>query len=307
MIMLEERAADLCSDVLGIVRSHLEEMRPHHWIKNLLVFLPLVVAHRLHDLHLVERCSAAFLALCLCASGVYVMNDLLDIDADRLHPQKRLRPLASGRVGARAALITLVLLIVTAGLTASLVSFSVLVVLAVYFVMMSIYSLWAKRLPILDVALLASGYALRVVAGTFAARLVPQEWLLVFCIFLFFSLALLKRYAELVASVGRGDMQAHVAGYSVRDSAVLMALGSASGYLAVLVLALDTTAGLAAEPSGSRVGAWITCALLFFWVSHLWLMAHRGSIREDPVLYAIRHRGGLIPLILIAIVSLLGT
>lgn len=285
--------------------NHLEALRPHHWIKNLLVFLPLVVAHHLYDLYRVERCAAVFVAFSLCASAVYLMNDLLDIEADRLHPQKRLRPLASGRISPTAALIELSLLLAAAGLAASLISWSVAGVLAAYFVLIGLYSFGAKRVPILDVILLACGYALRVVAGSLAAGLVPEAWLLAFCVSLFFSLALIKRYAELIASVQGGGAHAHALGYSRRDGAVMLALGSASGYLAVLILALDTTAGLAGAPGESRASAWITCALLFFWVSHLWLMAHRGSIREDPVLYAIKHCMSLIPLLLIVLVCLL--
>jgi len=289
-----------------ILADHLEALRPHHWIKNLLVFLPLVLAHRMHDLQLVQRCILAFIAFSLSASAVYLMNDVLDVESDRLHPQKRLRPLASGRVSATASFILLGVLVVVASATALLVSVRVLQMLGLYFGTMTVYSLWAKRTPIVDVLLLAGGYALRVLTGSFAASLVPQEWLMAFCVFLFFSLALIKRYAELLASSHRTGGQGYVLGYSPQDAAAMLAMGSAAGYLAVLVLALDTTAGLATHAAGNHAGAWIVCALLFFWVSHMWLMAHRERIQEDPVLYAIKKPGSLIPLILIALVGVAG-
>ncbi|MGH2482727.1 MAG: UbiA family prenyltransferase, partial [Ktedonobacteraceae bacterium] len=225
---------------------------------------------------------------------------------DRLHPQKRLRPLASGRVSATASYILVGILLAGASATALLVSPRVLQMLGLYFATMMVYSLWAKRTPIVDVLLLAGGYALRVLTGSFAAAFVPQQWLMAFCVFLFFSLALIKRYAELLASSRRTGGQGYVLGYWPQDAPVMLALGSAAGYLAVLVLALDTAAGLATHAAGSHAAAWVVCALLFFWVSHLWLMAHRERIEGDPVVYAIKNRGSLIPLILIALAGLSG-
>lgn len=303
---LEAQSIIQRASVRTFLADHLEALRPHHWIKNLLVFLPLVIAHRMHDFQLVQRCILAFIAFSSGASAVYLLNDVLDVESDRLHPQKRLRPLASGRVTAAASFILMAVLLGVAGAMALLVSVRVLEMLGLYFATMTVYSLWAKRTPILDVLLLAGGYALRVLTGSFAAAIVPQEWLMAFCVFLFFSLALIKRYAELLACRHRTGGRGYVLGYSPQDAPAMLALGSAGGYLAVLVLALDTAAGLATHAATSHAGAWLVCVLLFFWVSHLWLMAHRERIEGDPVVYAIKNRGSLIPLVLIALVGLSG-
>jgi len=282
------------------VADHLEALRPLHWIKNLLVFLPLVAAHRVHDLQLFGRCALAFMAFTLFASGVYLLNDLLDVESDRLHPLKRLRPLAAGRVNAPVALGMLCALVAAGCVPALLLSTAVLEALLIYFATMALYSLWAKRVPILDVMMLSGGYALRVVVGSLAAGIVPQNGLLAFCMFLFFSLALIKRYAELVTARHSGAPTRQVLGYLQRDALPIVALGAAAGYLAVLVLALDMTSGLAGQSGAADTTAWLACLLLFFWVSYMWLMAHRGRIQGDPVLYALRDPGSWIPLVLIA-------
>lgn len=293
--------------LLASLGDHLEALRPHHWIKNLLVFLPLAVSHELHELPSLQRGVAAFIAFSLCASGVYLMNDVLDVETDRRHPLKRLRPLASGRVSRTACVVMLAVVLALGLLTASWISMRVVAAVVVYFAIMTVYSMWAKRAPILDVILLASGYALRVVVGSLAARLAPEQWLLAFCMFLFFSLALIKRYAELVTSIEAFGERGHALGYGSRDAPPILAMGISASYLAVLVLALDTRAGLAGRPGPAQAVDWMVCVLLFFWVSYLWLMAHREQIREDPVLYAIKDRGSLIPLVLIAGLTLAGT
>jgi 4-hydroxybenzoate polyprenyltransferase len=179
-------------------------------------------------------------------------------------------------------------------------------VLAVYYLTMVLYSVRAKAIPILDVLILACGYALRVVTGAVATGLAWSPWLSAFCVFLFFSLALIKRYAELASAPLIGPAgEAHVRGYVGDDGVLLVAQGLASGYLSVLVLALYTNSHMVQAPSGKYELFWVICLLLLYWISHMWLMAHRGRIQEDPVAYALKDSTSRILVALAVMVTLL--
>ncbi len=290
----------------GLLRSYVAAIRPRHWLKNALVFLPLVAAHRLHEPLLLLKAGGAFLAFSVCASSIYLFNDLRDVAADRAHPQKRSRPLAAGRIGKSGAIgVSAALMLAALGIGACFGP-AFPAVLALYYLAMVAYSLGVKAIPILDVLILACGYALRVVAGSVAAGLAWSPWLTAFCVFLFLSLALIKRYAELAsAQAAGGSAEAHVRGYLGEDGVLLVAQGLASGYLSVLVLALYTNTRMVVAPTGKYELFWLICLLLLYWISHMWLMAHRGRIQEDPVAYAIKDPVSRIIVALATIVILL--
>jgi 4-hydroxybenzoate polyprenyltransferase len=284
--------------------AYLHALRPHHWVKNVLVFLPLVLAHELYDVALLERAALAFIAFTLCASSVYVLNDLLDLSSDRRHPHKRNRALASGRARVSRSLILVPLLLIAAVAVSLPLPPAFLGTLALYYLLMLCYSLGAKGLPIVDVLLLAGGYALRVGAGAAAAGVAISPWLLAFCMFLFFSLALIKRYAELVTlRVVEGAM-VHTRGYLPTDRELMAIEGLTSGYLSVLVLALYTNTRMVQDLSGRYGVFWLICLLLLYWISYMWLMAHRGRIHEDPVTFALTDRVSQVLVIAMAAASL---
>jgi 4-hydroxybenzoate polyprenyltransferase len=286
--------------------AYVAATRPQHWLKNVLVVLPLVAAHRLYDLHLLWQSLGAVIALSLCASSVYLFNDLRDVVADRAHPYKCLRPLASGRITESGARIAMAVLLLAALWVGSLFGLVFLGVISLYYTMMVVYSLGAKGVPILDVLILACGYALRVVAGAVAIGLPWSPWLTAFCVFLFLSLALIKRYADLASSnTTTGDAEPHVRGYLRQDDVLLVAQGMASGYLSVLVLALYTNTRMVEAPSGQYGLFWLICLLLLYWISHMWLMAHRGRIQGDPVAYALKDRVSRVIVALAIAVTLL--
>ena len=273
----------------GALRAYLAAARPQHWLKNVLVFLPLVAAHKFYTPHLLLKGLAAFVAFCLCASSIYLFNDLRDVAADRAHPQKRLRPLASGRISENGTLAVAAALILAALALGYPFGVPFLAVIVFYYLTMVAYSLGAKSIPILDVLILACGYALRVVAGAVATGMPWSPWLTAFCVFLFFSLALIKRYAELAsAPPGTGGAEPHVRGYLQQDGVLLVAQGIAAGYLSVLVLALYTNTRMVQAPSGQYELFWVICLILLYWINHMWLMAHRGRIQQDPVTYALK-------------------
>lgn len=278
-----------------VVVDWVAALRLHQWLKNLLVFVPLFAAHLHLEPSLVLRALAAFAAFSLCASGVYLLNDLLDLEDDRNHPVKSTRPFAAGRIPVRHGVGAIpALLAASFGLALWLLPGEFAITLGVYYTLTVLYSLVLKRHMMLDVVTLASLYTLRVIAGGTAIGVTLSFWLLAFSMFMFLSLALVKRYAELFQAHAAGqDGRARGRGYFPDDLPIIAALGAASGYMAVLVLALyindANTARLYARPQL----IWLACPLLLVWIGRVWMLAHRGRMSEDPVIFAIRDRTSL--------------
>lgn len=265
--------------------AYWKALRPQQWSKNLLVLVPVFAAHRFFEPALVGKALLAFVAFCCCASSGYLFNDLFDLTADRHHPRKRLRPFAAGDLPLGYALVMIPVLAVTGGVLGALVSPLFLLMLAGYVVLTLGYSLFIKRIVLLDVIVLAGMYTLRLVAGSAAVVIWPSHWLLAFSIFLFLSLALVKRYGELVVMRRVDGAAARARSYELSDAELLAAKGTASGYLAVLVLALYLTSGTARALYGRLEVLWLLCPLLLYWIGRIWLMAHRGLIHDDPILF----------------------
>ncbi len=273
---------------LAVVAAAAASLRPHQWLKNMLVFVPLAAAHRLDSPALLGAAALAFVAFSLCASAVYVLNDLHDVAADRSHPHKRFRPIPSGRLPVSVATAMIPLLLAGAGLAAAAVGHDLFVVLIAYLVLNAAYTFRFKAVILLDAFVLAAGYALRVFAGALAVSILPSARLLAFCVFLFFSLALIKRYAELTLIRGGGS-SVHARAYRLEDLDFILVLGVSCGVMSVLVLALYLSTG-AIEHFYSRAPLiWLTCVLLLYWISHMWLMAHRGRMTDDPLVFAVKN------------------
>ena len=286
------------------IRHWLKALRVHQWIKNALVFLPLLAAHRLFDVDAVLATMLAFACFSLCASSVYITNDLLDLAADRQHHRKRKRPFAAGNLPLIAGPVVAACLLVASFGLALLLHEVFVAVLAGYYILTSAYSLRLKRVVMLDVVLLATLYTSRIVAGTAAIHTKPSFWLLAFSMFLFLSLAMVKRYIELLAAQKSGKINASGRGYDVGDIPLIQSLGAASGYLSVLVLALYI------DSPDSRVlyhhphYLWLLCPLLLYWISRTWAIAHRGIMHDDPVVFAVTDKLSRVVLALAAIVIL---
>ena len=260
--------------------------RMHHWIKNLLVFLPVFLGHKLLDITSLAGGTLAFLAFSLAASAMYLINDVMDLDADRAHLEKRLRPLASGRISIIQALgWSALLLCLSVGL-ALRIGWPFLGVLCSYVVSTLLYGWRLKKYALLDVFVLAGLYTVRVLAGGVATHIVISPWTAAFCIFLFLSLALVKRHSDLVIT-GTGHSSR---GYRESDVAALAQFGIASGYVSVLVLALyinnPDVHGLYRHP----YWLWAACPILCYWISRIWLLSQRGELHVDPVVFALRDR-----------------
>lgn len=269
------------------LRSVLRAIRPHQWLKNVLVFVPILAAHRMGDPSAWISAALIFLAFGLTASFVYILNDLLDLDADRSHPRKRNRPFAAGDLQITDALVIAPLLL-AGGLLLSL-SVGRLAALSVvsYAVASCAYTFLLKRYVIIDVLALAGLYTLRILAGAAATLIVPSFWLLAFSMFFFLSLATMKRAAELMTLAESGVEEARGRNYMTRDMQTVRALGIASGYLSVLVLALYMNAPDVVSHYATPQWLWAVCVLLLYWIGRLWIKTDRGEMHDDPVVYAL--------------------
>ncbi len=287
----------------AVVKTWCKALRLHQWLKNLLIFVPLLAGHMLSSPDPVLAAVLAFFMFGLCASSVYLLNDLFDLDDDRHHPVKRKRPLASGAMPLIWGLgLFPVLLVVAFGVTWAFLPSRFLAVLLGYYALTLAYSIFLKRQVMVDVVVLAMLYTSRIIAGTAAIDSHLTFWLLAFSMFIFLSLALVKRYAELHAMEARGLVKTRGRGYLASDLPLISSLGTASGYMAVLVLALyiqdANTASLYRYPQA----IWLACPLLLYWVSYMWIVTHRGSMHDDPIVFAARDRISLTVVALCALV-----
>lgn len=270
-------------------------LRLHQWLKNTLLFVPLFGAHRFDEPALLWQGGLAFVLFGLAASSVYLLNDLLDLHDDRNHASKHRRPFAAGTLSLRDGMLAWPLLLLAAFVGGGLwLPPAFVLVLAVYYLLTLAYSLWLKRLMMIDVVTLALLYTLRIVAGAMVFSLALSFWLLAFSMFIFLSLAFVKRTAELHAVRSAGSARAHGRDYVPRDLEIVSSLGVSAGYIAVLVLALYIQDQTAQEFYRQPQLIWLACPLLLFWIGRVWLLTHRGEMHDDPVVFALKDRVSLL-------------
>ena len=304
------RAAHKIGNVERVIESRppsaktwAKSLRLHQWLKNLLIFVPLLAGHQLSSPELVCAAILAFLTFGMCASSVYLLNDLLDLEDDRHHPVKRKRPLASGALPLTWGLgIFPLLLVGSFALACLFLPWTFCIVLVGYYALTLAYSMFLKRQVMVDVVVLAMLYTIRIIAGTAAVNAQLTFWLLAFSMFIFLSLALVKRYAELHSMKQRGLVKTRGRGYVASDLSLISSLGTASGYLAVLVLALYIQDAKTASLYRNPQLIWLACPLLLYWVSRTWIIAHRGLMHDDPIVFAARDRVSLIVVALCGLV-----
>jgi 4-hydroxybenzoate polyprenyltransferase len=271
-------------------RAIFTAMRPHQWSKNLLVFVSIMIAQRYSEVDLLVATILAFVAFCLCSSSVYLINDLLDLPADRKHSEKRHRPFASGQVSLLQGLLAIPVLLLLSIIIALIVGPMFFAALLCYFMITLSYSFYFKRLAILDVLTLAVLYTLRILAGAAVAGEMPSVWLVSFSMFLFTSLAMAKRYAELKSLELEAGESARGRDYRITDLPVIAQFGVASGYISTLVMALYIDSSDVADIYHNQHVMWLLCLLLMYWIGRIWLLASRGELHQDPVVFATRDR-----------------
>lgn len=273
-------------------RAYLRALRPHQWLKNLLVFLPVLAAHKLHAPTLAQA-LLAFVAFSLIASSVYVINDLMDLASDRAHPRKRLRPFASGAIPLThgTAMAPALLL---AGLALALpLGPRFLAVVLEYYALTTAYSFYFKRRLVIDIIMLAGLYTLRIVAGGVATGIPLSVWLLAFSVFFFFALAAVKRQAELVDGVTTRKVKVAGRGYVADDLPLVAMMATASGYVSVLVMALYLNSPEVTRLYHHPTALWGICVVLLYWISRVVMLTHRGQMNDDPVVFATKDQVSL--------------
>jgi 4-hydroxybenzoate polyprenyltransferase/phosphoserine phosphatase len=293
-------------DRAPFAKTFLKTIRLHQWAKNVLIFVPLLLAHALH-VQPVINAVIAFFSFSLCASATYIVNDLLDIEADRRHPKKRYRPFAAGNLSPAFGALISITFLALAFAGAAFLPRAFAGWLLAYLVSTLAYSLQLKRVVLLDVILLSGLYTLRMLAGGAATDVVFSPWLAAFSVFLFLSLAMVKRFSELQNVRALGNTISNNRGYLLVDIEQLRSFGTASAYASVVVFSLyingRDVAGLYHHPTRM----WLMTPLMILWLSRVWLLASRGELDEDPGIFAVTDRMSLLIGAAIALIAILAT
>ncbi len=266
-------------------------LRIHQWLKNLLVFVPLVVSGQFWIADSVLRAFGAFIAFSLLASSTYIVNDLADLEADRRHPRKRHRPLAARRIPVlHGAAASVTLLALSASLAIALGP-ALSAVLGAYLVATLGYSLVVKRYFGMDVVLLSILYTLRIFAGTSVIDVRISFWLFAFSVFFFLGLALVKRCAELRTIESQGESGAAGRNYGVDDYAIMAGLGVSASMVAVLVFCLYVNENTQTGQYAQADLLWLIVPGLTYWLMRMWVKTHRGEMTDDPIVFSVRDGG----------------
>lgn len=282
----------------------LRALRVHQWVKNLLLFVPLLTAFSFMEINKVLSMGLAFLAFSLAASATYIVNDLWDLESDRLHPRKRLRPFADVRLPVLHGLVVAGVSLVSAFLLAYFVSAGFFLMLLAYLALTSAYSWTLKKYVLIDAIMLSLLYTLRILAGAVAIGVATSSWLLAFSVFIFLSLALVKRCAELVSLAKSGQEKAHGRDYRVTDLTVLWPLGVGTALSAVVVFGLFISSPETQTRYATPHLLWLVAIGLVYWLGRLWIKTSRGEMHDDPVVYAIKDHASRITVALMLFVVL---
>ncbi|MBS1538913.1 MAG: UbiA family prenyltransferase [Bacteroidetes bacterium] len=288
------------------VTTFFKTIRVHQWIKNLLLFVPLFLAHRLSETDTLFKTFIAFISFSLCASSVYILNDLFDLESDRQHPHKKNRPFASGIQQIPTGILLVPLFIIISSIIAWVgVSLDFVFVLWAYLFITTVYSFRLKKVVIVDVLLLAGLYSFRLYAGSVAGSVFLSPWLVAFAIFFFLSLAFVKRYSELLLIFSVNNSQATGRGYYSSDSEIVKTVGMSCGLISVLVFALYMNSREVTKLYHHPQLLWLIGICLLYWIIRVWLIAHRGEMHDDPIIFSIKDKASyLIVVLMIGILIL---
>lgn len=285
---------------MSSISPYFRVFRPHQWLKNGLIFLPVLAAHQFDGMTL-WKALLAFFAFSFVASSVYVLNDLSDIEADRAHPRKKNRPFASGAISPKMGPILIGIPLLSGAAIALYLGRDFVLVMGLYYLVTVAYSFGLKRKIVADICILAGLYTLRIIAGGAATQIPLTVWLLAFSVFFFLSLAAVKRQAELVDGVKRGEIKASGRGYVTDDLAIISMMAIASGYLSVLVFALYLDTPAVSQLYDSATLLWGICLVLLYWISRIVMITHRGRMHDDPIVFAVKD-----PISLISFATVIG-
>jgi len=272
----------------GSFKSYLKAIRVYQWVKNLLIFVPLITSHSFFSIKPLTLAVMAFVSFSLVASAGYLINDLLDLNADRIHPRKRFRPLASGKISILHGIVLSIVLLTAGFYLASRLNHLFWIIVLFYFFTSLSYSVFLKRIVLYDVFVLAVLYSTRVFAGGVATSILLSSWLIAFSTFIFLSLAFVKRYSELFQVDDNDSLEKRGRGYFVEDIHLLQTMGVVSGFLSVVVFSLYLDSpDVSLLYSNPRI-LWITSLLFLFWVSRMWMLTVRGKMTDDPIIFTLK-------------------
>jgi 4-hydroxybenzoate polyprenyltransferase/phosphoserine phosphatase len=281
-----QRATQIFTERKPVLKMLIKAMRCQQWLKNLLIFTPILLAHQFSDRTSLKQATIAFLAFSFAASSIYVLNDLFDLSADQHHPRKRNRPFAAGDLPISAGALLMPLLAVISLMLGLLLPLPFFLILLTYYIITTLYSWRLKQMVIVDVLVLAILYAMRIIAGALATGTVASSWFIEFSIFLFLSLALVKRMSELREMKTRSENTSRERGYSTHDLPLLLGFGTASGYISVFVFTMYLNSEKVGKLYTHPELLWLFCPLLLYWITRIWLLAWRGQMQDDPLAFA---------------------
>lgn len=273
---------------MSFLHALIVAQRPHQWSKNLLVFASLLIARNFSDIPVLIDTFLCFVAFCLVSSAGYLINDIIDRDDDRNHPVKKLRPIASGVLRIRHVLPVATVNLILGLLLAASLNLPVLLATSAYVLFNAVYTYWAKRKILLDTIFLAGLFTIRIIAGVAVTGELPSFWLLAFSMFVFASLAMLKRYTEIDQRPVEQLVSHSTRAYIPDDKIMLAIMGIANGFLSILVLAFYLNSDDVVIVFTTPVLLWFICPLFMYWIGRIWMLAARGFVRDDPVLFALK-------------------
>lgn len=268
--------------------SYFLALRPHQWLKNFLIFIPLLAAHQVNYQNIFLS-ILMFVSFSFVASSVYIFNDIIDVNADKAHPRKKLRPFASGKIKINQGKI-FGLLVLATGVIFGFFFINKLFVqlICIYFVISSLYSLFLKQVIVIDICILAILYTMRILVGGLVLNIDLSVWLLAFSLFFFFSLAAIKRQAELVDLLKRKKFKSANRGYKTKDLPILSTCSLAAGYISVLIMAFYVNSPEVAQLYSQPLSLWGICFVLLFWITKISIVTQRGLMHDDPIVYAVK-------------------
>ena len=272
----------------GSLKSWFKAIRVYQWVKNLLVFVPLITSHSFYSIKVLTLAVIAFTSFSLVASAGYLINDLLDINSDRAHPTKRFRPLASGQISLLSGFAFSIVLLALGFYLASKLNYLFSIIVLLYFFTSLSYSVFLKRIVLYDVFVLAVLYSTRVFAGGVATNIPLSSWLIAFSTFIFLSLAFIKRYSELLRMEGNDSLKERGRGYLVEDIHLLQTMGVVSGFVSVVVFSLYLDSPEVSRLYSNPKILWITSLLFLFWISRMWMLTVRDKMTDDPIIFTLK-------------------
>ena len=265
-----------------------KQMRLYQWAKNILIFVPALTSHQILIPNVFVNCLISFFSFSMISSSIYILNDIIDLEYDRDHPNKKDRPIASNKINIKSAYILMVVCLLIGGWLALYLDSQFINILLIYIFINFLYSFYLKKIIILDIIILMTFYTLRLISGHIINNISLSPWLLAFSIFLFFSLGLLKRYIDIMLMSENNINKLVGRGYTIEDGNILMTLGVGSGLISSLVIILYTGSDEVQQIYSSPVFLVILAPLILYWISRIWIMADRKKIKNDPITFALK-------------------